>query len=62
MATLSTGWVVLGGFAFGLLLGSFLNVVILRLPPRLEWRWREDCRQALAELEGREAPAPEAPM
>ncbi len=62
LATLSTGWVVLGGFAFGLLLGSFLNVVILRLPPRLEWRWREDCRQALAELEGREAPAPEAPM
>jgi len=32
---------------FGLLLGSFLNVVILRLPPRLEWGWRRDCRDLL---------------
>ncbi len=27
-------------FVFGLLIGSFLNVVILRLPRRLEYEWR----------------------
>ena len=31
----------------GLLVGSFLNVVILRLPPRLEYRWRADARELL---------------
>jgi leader peptidase (prepilin peptidase)/N-methyltransferase len=37
----------------GLCVGSFLNVVIHRLPRMMEARWRADC----AELEGREAPA-----
>ena len=37
-------------FLFGLLVGSFLNVVILRLPTWLEWRWKRDCREML-ELE-----------
>jgi len=40
---------------FGLLIGSFLNVVIHRLPLVLERQWRAQC----AELAG-EAPAPEA--
>ena len=31
----------------GLLVGSFLNVVILRLPPRLEWTWKRDSREML---------------
>ncbi|WP_425476571.1 prepilin peptidase [Arenimonas composti] len=34
-------------FAFGLLVGSFLNVVILRLPPKLEYGWRRDAREHL---------------
>ena len=34
-------------FLFGLLIGSFLNVVILRLPVRLEWQWRRDSRELL---------------
>ena len=34
---------------FGLLLGSFLNVVILRLPRRLEWQWQRDSRELLGE-------------
>lgn len=34
-------------FVFGLLIGSFLNVVILRVPPRLMWAWRRDARDAL---------------
>ncbi len=31
----------------GLLIGSFLNVVILRLPPRMEWSWRQQAREIL---------------
>lgn len=31
----------------GLLIGSFLNVVILRLPKRMEWQWRRDAREIL---------------
>jgi leader peptidase (prepilin peptidase)/N-methyltransferase len=42
---------------FGLLVGSFLNVVILRLPPRLFWAWRRDARELL-ELPADPAPAP----
>ena len=32
---------------FGLLVGSFLNVVILRLPARLEWQWKQEAREDL---------------
>ena len=42
---------------FGLLVGSFLNVVILRLPPRLEWEWKRDSRDMLGISEPYE-PAP----
>lgn len=44
-------------FCFGLLVGSFLNVVILRLPPWLEWQWRRDSRELL-ELPEPYEPAP----
>lgn len=48
---------VLAGFV-GLLVGSFLNVVIHRLPRMMEREWRADC----AALAGAEATAvPEAP-
>ena len=46
-------WVAL---AFGLCVGSFLNVVIHRLPKMLEQEWRAQC----AELAGTE-PAKDAP-
>ena len=36
--------------ALGLVVGSFLNVVILRLPEMMQREWRSDCR-ALLELE-----------
>ena len=35
-------WVAL---AFGLCVGSFLNVVIHRLPKMLEREWREQCAE-----------------
>ncbi len=36
-------------FAFTLLIGSFLNVVIYRLPIMMEREWREQCRMLAAE-------------
>lgn len=38
-------WVYSG--VLGLLIGSFLNVVILRLPPRMEWQWRKEASEFL---------------
>ena len=40
-----------GVFLFGLLVGSFLNVVMFRLPALLEYDWRCQCHELLA-LEG----------
>ena len=45
------------GLLFGLLIGSFLNVVILRLPVQLKGDWRRDSRDFLG-LE----PEPEQPV
>jgi len=42
----------------GLLVGSFLNVVILRLPPRLMWAWRSEARELLELPPGTEPPPP----
>ena len=44
-------------FLFGLLVGSFLNVVILRTPPRMMWAWRRDAREVL-ELPESDEPQP----
>jgi leader peptidase (prepilin peptidase)/N-methyltransferase len=38
---------IASALALGLLTGSFLNVVILRLPPRLQWQWEADSRELL---------------
>lgn len=43
---------------FGLLVGSFLNVVILRLPKRLEWQWNRDAREILELPEIYDPPPP----
>lgn len=43
---------------FGLLVGSFLNVVILRLPRRMEWEWRRDAREVLEQPELYDPPPP----
>ena len=45
-------------FLFGLLVGSFLNVVIYRVPPRLMWGWRREARDLLELPEDAEAAPP----
>ncbi|MBD9436888.1 prepilin peptidase [Pseudoxanthomonas sp. PXM03] len=50
------GYPVVAGL--GLLVGSFLNVVILRLPRRLEWDWKRDAREVLEEPEIYDPPPP----
>ena len=42
----------------GLLVGSFLNVVILRLPNRLEWQWKRDAHEILEQPEIYDPPPP----
>ncbi|PJK10154.1 prepilin peptidase [Lysobacteraceae bacterium NML120232] len=44
--------------AVGLAVGSFLNVVILRLPRRMEWQWKRDAREALELPEIYDPPPP----
>ena len=48
LITANTPLFLTGVFIFGLLIGSFLNVVILRLPARLEYDWRCQCKELLA--------------
>ena len=49
-------WIAAAG-VLGALVGSFLNVVILRLPARMEWFWKRDARELL-ELPEDPTPAP----
>ena len=44
---LNTPLFLTGVFIFGLLIGSFLNVVILRLPARMEHDWQCQCKELL---------------
>lgn len=41
----------------GLAIGSFVGVVVHRLPLRLEWEWRSQCRELLGQ-NGQEPPPP----
>jgi leader peptidase (prepilin peptidase)/N-methyltransferase len=51
------GLLSVGLLCLGLLVGSFLNVVIYRLPLMMETRWRRDCCELLeVEPEKQEAP------
>jgi len=51
----SPAWLLATVAVVGLCVGSFLNVVIHRLPRMMEAQWRAEC----ASLEGRDAPEPE---
>ncbi len=45
---MQTLWITTGAL-FGLLIGSFLNVVIYRLPKSLISSWRKECKEFLSE-------------
>jgi len=49
-------------FVLGLLVGSFLNVVILRLPRMLHRQWQTDCLEYLTEHHPRHLKAGEPPV
>ena len=51
-----TVWIAIAG-VLGLLIGSFLNVVILRLPVRMDALWRQEARDVL-DMEASPAPLP----
>lgn len=59
MDVLSQNPLILYGLTLvlGLLVGSFLNVVVLRLPPLLEYKWRRECADLL-DIALEPAPAP----
>ena len=42
----------------GLLVGSFLNVVILRMPRRMEWDWKREAREILEQPDEYDPPPP----
>ncbi len=48
-------WAVVGG-ALGLMIGSFLNVVIYRLPRMMERQWARDCAELQGDAAGEAAP------
>ena len=50
------GYPIVAGL--GLLVGSFLNVVILRLPKRLEWEWKHDSLETLGQADLYDPPPP----
>ncbi|HEX7342386.1 MAG TPA: A24 family peptidase [Rhodanobacteraceae bacterium] len=50
-------WIILAGI-LGVLVGSFLNVVILRLPERLAWAWRNEAHELLDDAHEHEEPPP----
>ena len=58
MELVSVGDIALAAL-FGLLIGSFLNVVIHRLPKMMEQQWEAECAQHQASQAGKDyAPAP----
>ncbi|SOC55378.1 leader peptidase (prepilin peptidase) / N-methyltransferase [Chromohalobacter canadensis] len=48
LADIPLPWLAVMAFVLGSLLGSFLNVVIVRLPVMLMQQWRQEARDALA--------------
>ena len=51
-------WIAAAG-VLGLIVGSFLNVVILRLPARMEYFWKRDAREMLEMTAEDEAAPPD---
>ena len=46
------------GLAIGAVVGSFLNVIIVRLPPQLSFQWTRQCHDFLAINQNEKSPEP----
>jgi leader peptidase (prepilin peptidase) / N-methyltransferase len=57
----SPTYFILASLVLGLLVGSFLNVVIYRVPVMLEREWREQCAQLGQEADGGDSAAAAVP-
>ena len=44
---INAGLLIFATALLGLIVGSFLNVVILRLPRMMEIAWQQECRETL---------------
>ncbi len=53
--SLPVSWTITAGLLLGLCIGSFLNVVILRLPKMMAISWRRDCHEYLELKDSQEA-------
>lgn len=51
-------WLDVAAFVLGLVIGSFLNVVIHRLPGLLERDWKRTCRELMGEMVPEDTPTP----
>ena len=51
-------WLLPAVFILGLVIGSFLNVVIHRLPALIDYGWKHDCRDLLGEPPTEDTPPP----
>ena len=49
LPVLASGWLYPILFLLGACIGSFLNVVVVRLPGRLQYQWQTQCRAFLAD-------------
>jgi len=58
---LPTAWWIVGATILSAVVGSFLNVVVHRLPRMLERRWQEEARAYLSETTGSRDDAPPQP-
>lgn len=56
LVAMNSGLYVLAAMLFGLLVGSFLNVVIYRTPVILNRLWQRDCLDLLGRAPGHETP------
>jgi leader peptidase (prepilin peptidase)/N-methyltransferase len=56
LQSLPAGWIYTLAAIFGLMLGSFFNVVITRLPRIMELRWQRDCAEGSGQALPEQAP------
>lgn len=60
--TVAPTMILVGATVLGLLIGSFLNVVILRLPVMMQRAWRQECTEYMADPANADVPGGDGPF